>query len=249
MAISRVGAKPPPLRKPGGDFIDKTMRSLDQNSFGCKPSVTDKVNHSLDHPVTARDLVAPKSPADAPRKLDFSALNGEFQSIWDSSFPNGKAQEQGATLVSDERTGKLKLTNAIPGEAAVFVPDLTLRPGEKLQGIFHTHPYDRGVTGASLSGGDAAYMINNGFNVIIAQSGKDQFLQLRTAATPTEVDQDLLNKTQNDRVRQLVKGGLAFGEATQLAAAETSAKYGLAYYQGTGGVFVRVDSTNGSEEA
>lgn len=110
-------------------------------------------------------------------------------------------------------------------------------------GIFHTHPYDQsegGYTGVSLSGGDAAYLINNKQNMIIAQSGTEQFLYLRTAETPSFVDPAALNNAQNDRISQLVTNGGNFSQASKTAAIETAKANGLAYYEGAGRLLTRV---------
>lgn len=49
-----------------------------------------------------------------------------------------------------------------------------------------------------------------------------------------------LDNAQNARTSELVGKGVDFSEATRQAAQETAQKYGLAYYQGTGGILDRV---------
>ena len=142
-----------------------------------------------------------------------------------------------------DASGKLSMVNAGAGTEGTFAPDLDVAAGQQVQGIFHTHPYsaaEGGYTGVSLSGGDAAYMINEKQNVIIAQSGSEQFMYLRTQATPETVDFDALNDGQNARMMELVNAGKSFSEASKVAAQETAVSHGLAYYSGTGGVFRRV---------
>lgn len=140
------------------------------------------------------------------------------------------------------KDGDLKLVNQGGGTSGTFPPNLNVGKDEKVQGIFHTHPYDKsegGATGVSLSGGDAAYMINGKQNVIIAQSGSDQFMYMRTDKTPSSVDFNGLNNGQNNRITELTSKGVEFNKASQIAARETAEKNGLAYYEGKGGVFKR----------
>lgn len=92
-----------------------------------------------------------------------------------------------------------------------------------------------------MSGGDAAYLINNKQNLIIAQSGEEQFMYLRTGETPASVDHVALNNAQNARITQLISSGSDFSSASKTAAIETARNNGLAYYEGVGGVFKRVD--------
>jgi type VI secretion system secreted protein VgrG len=136
--------------------------------------------------------------------------------------------------------GDLAIVNTGNGMPAQYEPNLSVGQGQTVQGNFHTHPYDTGVTGASLSGGDAAHLILSRQNVIIAQSGSDQFMYLRTAQTPDRVDAAALNNAQNQRIRQLMLQGGTPAAATQQAAAETARTYGLAYYQGKNGIFHKV---------
>jgi Arc/MetJ-type ribon-helix-helix transcriptional regulator len=188
----------------------------------------------------------PPTLQDAPTQIDVSALQPGFDREWANSFPGGRSHEQGGTLVSN-KAGDVKMIHpgGLPGQSTSgsFRPDLSAGPDEKLLGIFHTHPYDStegGFTGVSLSGGDAGYLINKAQNAIIAQSGNEQFMYLRTGATPSHVDWTAVNNAQNQRVQQLTAHGLSFSAASKAAAKEAAQTYGLAYYEGTNGVFTRV---------
>lgn len=203
-----------------------------------KPAVESSATSSPVTPVSERL----PSPDDAPARVDFSSMQKDFEKQWANSFPRGKSQEHGGTIVSDA-TGNMRLTNTRGGKSGSFSPKLSTKGNESVEGIFHTHPYDEsegGFTGVSLSGGDAGYMINSQHKVIVAQSGRDQFMYMRTTTTPGSVDADALNNAQNNRISELVGSGTGFGAATEIAAEETARKYGLAYYKGQGGVFNRV---------
>jgi type VI secretion system secreted protein VgrG len=185
---------------------------------------------------------ATKSPADAPTTVDMSNMQGDFQRQWDNSFPGGVSQEHGGTIVSDS-SGNLSMINEGGGGRRNFSPDLTVNPDQSVAGVFHTHPYDStegGYVGVSLSGADAAYMINNNQNIVIAQSGEDQFMYMRTADTPASVDSTALNNAQSARVYELCDAGHDFSAASRIAAKETAEQNGLAYYEGRDGKFSKV---------
>lgn len=222
----------PHVDKPGGGSSDSKRPTND----------TGDVKESSSLSATSKDLAVPKSPVEAPKQVNLSTMQGDFDKQWSSSFPDGKSQEHGGTIVSDS-AGKLKLVNQGSGTSGSFSPDLSVEQGEKVEGIFHTHPYDAtegSHTGISLSGGDAAYMINEKHNVILAQSGKEQFMYIRTGTSPTNVDAVTLNNAHNARIGELIGSGSSFSDASKVAAQETAKTHGLAYYEGTGGVFSRV---------
>lgn len=174
-------------------------------------------------------------------QINLSGLKESFNKQWANSFPGGKSQEQGGTLVSDA-AGNLSMVNTGGGSSGSFSPNLSVKSGDTVQGIFHTHPYDASEgnhTGVSLSGGDAAYLINQQQSVIMAQSGQDQFMYMRTAETPASIDAVKLNNAQNARIGQLLGQGASFSDASKTAAQETARKHGLAYYEGKDGVLSR----------
>ena len=183
-----------------------------------------------------------KTPGDCPKQFDMSGMNKDFDQQWANSFPGGVSQEQGGTIVSNG-AGKLKLINTAGGTSGSFSPNLSVGANEKVEGIFHTHPYDLsegGYTGVSLSGGDAGFLINGKQNLIVAQSGKEQFMYMRTDSTPDIVDSVSLNNAQNSRIAELLGKGSSFSDASKIAAQETAKSLGLGYYEGSGGVFSRV---------
>ena len=193
---------------------------------------------------TAAGLATPATPADAPATINLSGMQNHFDAQWNNSFPNGKSQEHGGTIVSDA-SGNLSMVNMGGGERGSFSPNFNVDPGQKIQGVFHTHPYDAsegGDTGVSLSGGDIGNLINDKRRQIsVVQSGTDQFMCMRTGTTPASVNAGQLNRVQNARIAELqTVNGKSFSEASQIAARETAQAHGLAYYEGSNGVFQRV---------
>ncbi|MDR2881502.1 MAG: type VI secretion system tip protein VgrG [Azoarcus sp.] len=193
---------------------------------------------------TATDLAAPAAPADAPAIINFTNMQSNFSALWNNSFPGGVSQEQGGTIVSDA-SGSLSIVNMQSGTSGSFSPDFNVGPDQTIQGIFHTHPYDAsegGHTGVSFSGGDAANLINDHQRSIsVVQSGEEQFMLMRTAATPASVDSTKLSSAHSARMAELVNtDGLSFSDASRAATRETAKAYGLAYYEGSDGVLQRV---------
>jgi hypothetical protein len=185
----------------------------------------------------------PIVPQYAPEQIDLRALQRDFKTLWDNSFPGGRSREQGGTLVSNN-VGNVSMIHPGGGKRDSFHADVRTDPDQKLLGVFHTHPYDStegGYTGVSMTGADAASLINNhAWNVIIAQSGDEQFMYLRTGVTPLYVDGNAVKNARDQRVRQLIQQGQSVSKASKDAARETAQAYGLAYYEGIEGVFKRV---------
>lgn len=109
-----------------------------------------------------------------------------------------------------------------------------------------THPYAKNQlgqypTGVSLSGGDAAALINTeGLNFIMAQSGDQQFMFLRTAKTPDRVDALGLSYRADKAIAKIVASGSSFSSASRTVAAKVAQEYGLAYYEGQNGNLKKV---------
>ncbi|AZS49445.1 type VI secretion system tip protein VgrG [Entomomonas moraniae] len=215
------------------------------NEAGVTESSSKPPANSNTLPPTANLLPAtiPATVADAPKEVNLSSMQGAFDQLWGNSFPGGKSQEFGGTFVKDTTTGEYSIINTKGGTTGSFAPDLNVPTGKEVAGIFHTHPYDAtegGYTGVSLSGGDAGYLINQKHSIMVAQSGTDQFMYMRTAATPTSIDAIKLNNDQNTRMGELIATGKSFSEASKQAAQETAKMQGLAYYEGSGGKFTLV---------
>jgi type VI secretion system secreted protein VgrG len=188
------------------------------------------------------DLSQPATVADAPETINLSPLHPTFNGLWNKSFPNGKSQEHGGTLVSDP-SGNISIINTQAGTQGEFIPDMTVNKDQKIVGIFHTHPYDKsegGYTNVPMSAGDASGFINGDEYIDVVQSGTGQYMFLRTAETPKRVDEDAMGIAYDARLNQLMKQGMGFTEATQTATKEVAADNGLAYYEGSNGIFKKV---------
>jgi hypothetical protein len=163
-------------------------------------------------------------------------------------------REWGANVVADKH-GALSVQNIVHGDvhdavqerngvAAEVNPKLRLRdPGNyRTIGFFHTHPYATGFTGISLSGADGAFIshiANKNIDFIADQSGDAQFLLLKTAQTPPNLDGNALQDEVTKRTHQLVAQDQSFSAASSQAAVEMAAKYHFAYYEGAHGALER----------
>jgi hypothetical protein len=186
---------------------------------------------------------ATKSPENAPATVDMSNMQDDFQRQWDNSFPRGVSQEHGGIIVSDSR-GNLSMTNEVAGDSGSIAYDFTTAPNQNVVGTFHTHPYDStegGHVGVAHSGADMSNMINDpNRHVSIVQSGDKQFMLMKTADTPQNVDSAALNETHTKRLGELRRAGHDLSEASRIATKEAAAQNGLAYYEGQGGMFSRI---------
>jgi type VI secretion system secreted protein VgrG len=184
----------------------------------------------------------PKSSQDAPSKIDLTAFQPKFAELWaksDAPLP-ADDREYGATLVTD-RQGNLKLINVEKGGKDQFKPNLQVGSGEMLQGVFHTHPKDSPEEPSqSFSTDDIAAMFRYNLNVIVMQSGSDQFMYLRTAATPANISPGLIGSAHGLRVARAMENGMDRSAAKREAAKQTARAFDLAYYEGSKGVFTRV---------
>jgi hypothetical protein len=197
---------------------------------------------------TATDFATPKTPADAPKTVQFSpTLQGQFNALWSQSFPGNSSMERGGTIMSD-RHGSLSLQNVggQGGDSGVFHPDLVAKDPANYRpiGLFHTHPYAKsegGYTGIAIDGGDAGGLIDSPAAFCIAQSGDKQFMFMKTGATqPPPVSQPAMKaEGQRDANAESAKG-FSFADASTRAAIEIAQKYGLAYYEGSHGHFTRI---------
>lgn len=224
-----------------GDFLGGVVEKVQELVRG---ATTEGVDGNP--AATGPDLAVPATPVDAPQTINFSrALQTQFTGQWDGSFPGGNAKEQGGTLVFDRESGRIDLINigGLGSTPGTFTPDYAIPDPSKtsLLGVFHTHPYDSGHTGISFSGADVAVMINEGHNIIMAQSGDRQFVMMRTAQTPANVDYTALNASQNTRIAELMGEGKSFADAASQAASEVATRYHLAYYEGTNGNLSRIN--------
>lgn len=232
----RVEGAPAPKTKPERKSAETTQAAQDGAAPAAPP------------PATADDLKVPKTPQDAPETINLSKMQGAFDELWGKSFPDGKSQEQGGTVVSDGK-GNLSVVNTGGGTDRSFSPDFNVGSGQTAVGTFHTHPYDAsegGDTGVSFSGDDAASLTNGSlahpqYSVDVLQSGEQQFAYLRTEKSPLDVDAAVVHRNHAARFAELQAQGQNFAEASRTAASEMATNLGLAYYEGQNGVLKRVN--------
>ncbi|MFZ6727279.1 hypothetical protein ACO0K2_17445 [Undibacterium sp. MH2W] len=183
----------------------------------------------------------PVDSGHSPKSFEILALQKDFDSAWSRSFPGGKSQEQGYVLVWGP-DGNLHAVNGGSGTTGTFTPNFNVESGYTIYGMFHTHSYsvaEGGYTGVSLSGADIANLINDSRRQIsVVQSGSLQFLMLKTEATPLSVNRSAMNNSENAAISNFVSGGMNFSEASRVAAVNTARQNGLAYYEGSNGVFI-----------
>jgi glutaredoxin 3 len=187
---------------------------------------------------TAAIIKPPASPSAAPIKLNLRNLQPTFDRLWERSLAAG-AREHGCIIVSDT-SGRLKNTNIVVGEEGSVSLNYSVGSGETLQGAFHTHPYKSGTTGSSFSGADVAIAVNKGYRIEVVQSGRSQFLLLRSQRTPSRVDHGSFvarHETLYDRA--LSETG-SMPAATQRRSKEMAIHFHMAYYEGADGIFWRV---------
>jgi YD repeat-containing protein len=196
-----------------------------------------KIGHGLD---------IPDSLKGAPSKIYIpTELQEGFDNLWGNSYPTPQGLEDGETVAANKFTGALSAQNVHGKERIAggsFIPDLNLRDDNtyRAAGLFHSHPYPNHRYSGSLSGADAAVLINNRINFVIAQSEGKQYMYLKTGDTVNGVNYNRLTGYQQGRVGMLQRQGMDFSAATSKAALETAQRYGLAYYEGSNGTLTRV---------
>ncbi len=186
-------------------------------------------------------------PANAPLTLRISnTLEQTTQALRRQSYPGGRSNERGGTIVTDAQ-GELSIQNigGLKSTKGSFTPNLTVTDPKKFRiiGTFHTHPYDRtehSYNGVSFSGADFAVMILDHLTISILRSGPRLFALINTAQAPATIDYDKIDNDQNAAIKQMIKQGRTFQQASRILAEQIAPTYGMAYYQGLNGVLTRV---------
>ena len=184
----------------------------------------------------------PKNPESAPDEIQLpKEVDESMQESFKNSFPGGKSQERGATLVKGLK-GKIKVVHESAGDSGSFSPNRQVGFFQTIVGTYHTHPYDAsegGHKGVSFSGGDIAYSIHHDEPVVV-DAGDKQFIIMPTKETP-----DVSSKTINDEWDAEFYNGLNAKKSMQEASADASKtmakKYKMVYYDGDNGNFKKHD--------
>lgn len=183
----------------------------------------------------------PATCADAPASVALPpGVNSAMQQSYGNSFPGGHSQERGATLVQDS-SGTVSVVNEGAGNTGTFSPNRSVPAGQRIIGIYHTHPYDAtegGHTGVSFSSADINYAIRHQ-EAMLVDAGTAQYMIMPTAETPTgnsaAVDADWMSAFQAAQAN-----GRSFPEASRDASLAVACKYKMAYYEGANGTLARV---------
>lgn len=177
----------------------------------------------------------------APAQVKLPAnVNSSMQTSFTNSFPGGKSQERGGTLVRDAG-GNVKVIHESTGTTGTFSPNRTAGPGETIIGTYHTHPYDAsegGHKGVSFSGADI-YYASHYKEPIYVDAGDRQFMIMPTQATPA-MDPAVVNAEWEAERQKAVAAGKSFPESSREASNAIAKKYNMAYYEGSNGTLNRV---------
>ena len=183
----------------------------------------------------------PTKCTDAPAEINLpQQVNNSMQISYKNSFPGGKSQECGGTLVRDDK-GNIQVVNEGSGTSGTFSPNRTVDSGQKIIGTYHTHPYDAsegGHKGVSFSGSDIAYASYYKESIYV-DAGTKQFMIMPTQATPATNATTLKNEW-NKEYGDLLKAGKSVPDASAEATTKLAKKYDIAYYEGTNGKLKRV---------
>jgi len=176
----------------------------------------------------------------APSTVTYPAnVNQAMQTAYSNSFPGGKSQEQGGTLVRGA-DGQIRVVNERPGTSGFFSPNRIVGPTDQIIGTYHTHPYDSsegGHVGVSFSGADIAYAAAHK-EPILVDAGNQQFMITPTQATTGT--SATINSDWNTEFSKQLSAGASMQDASKAASRAVARKYNMAYYEGTNGTFTRV---------
>jgi hypothetical protein len=201
-------------------------------------------------------LLGLKSPADAPRQVAVTPqLRLQFELLWNAHRAEG-ANERGGTLAMNKQSGTIELVN--PGVSTLgnhYAPDLNVDGSRQVVGVFHTH-FDKdfvqkdasnplGLSNTAPGGGDFAWALEHNTDVNVVHAASKDFMFVRTSQTPSlsTADATKLRADYQAELDSAIRPGrfvMSNEVVTQRLARDYAAKYHLAYYEGTDGVFTRV---------
>jgi hypothetical protein len=157
-----------------------------------------------------------------------------MKQLWKESIRNitdGETLEHAATLVR-LLSEKVKLSYPVVGTADHVEPIYDVHQGETFIGTFHTHPYERGLTGMAFSGEDIASAINEEEWISLAQSGDEVFALIRTDKTVPFVDSHAVASQLSHLYNAFLNTDLSPQSALRIANLQICSTYGLAFYAG-----------------
>ena len=176
----------------------------------------------------------------APSTVTYPAsVNQSMHTSYSNSFPGGKSQERGGTLVRGA-DGQVRVVNESSGTTGTFSPNRSIGPTDQMMGTYHTHPYDPsegGHQGVSFSGADIAYAAAHK-EPIIVDAGNKQFMITPTQATTGTSAS--INSDWNAEFSKQLNAGASMQDASAAASKAVAKKYDMAYYEGKNGTFTRV---------
>lgn len=168
-----------------------------------------------------------------PDSLVFTpAVHRQFARLWRRSVES--QNEWGVTLCLD-KAGKMHCRRARAGTAKGFVPDLRVRRGERLLGVYHTHVYASGETGMAFSDLDfAEFVMRSNIPLFIVQSGDALFALVRTPQTVIALPPDFLSGQFYTKIADIQESDitLSYEESLWLANLHFAEAFGCALYRG-----------------
>lgn len=209
-----------------------------------KPSATKDAHAQADKTIKGCAKCLPSEMADdcpkAPAEVDLPPeMDAAMKESFKNSFPGGKSQERGATIVQN-KAGQTRIVNEKSGTSGTMSPDRNVGPDEKIIGTYHTHPYDAsegGHKGVSFSGADLAYA-NHHKEPIYVDAGDKQFMVTPTKKTNATSKQ--INDDWNAEFNSQIGKGASMQDASAAATNKVAKKYDMAYYEGKDGKLKKV---------
>lgn len=181
-------------------------------------------------------LHALKTGEDLPNEVLFDeSLLTWFESLWRlSMMPSGgePVREHGAALVV-AADGSLTVAVARPGRRREFSLDQGEMALEGFVGYYHTHPDENGITGDAFSDADfIATIYNDPMKILIAQSGDDLFMLVKTPKTQKPRNPHEISTQFYDWLDDYQDQGEVWQDALLLTNLDLCSEYGLAFYVG-----------------
>ncbi len=190
----------------------------------------------------------PSTISSAPQSLSWPPeIEEELNQLWESTQRSvkGNFSSEFAAVIAKDAQGQLVMRNKHQGQSTTdehSVPeDVELvDPRLSLVATIHTHPL-RKANLPGFSGGDIARMINDKRTMKILRFGTEEFAMVRTGRTSnaTLVQRDIQNEQVKIR-QELMKGGISEADASRQSARILAERYGIAYYEGSGGRLTKV---------